>query len=84
MPSSVNVTPRKICLEDIQVSASPSPGTVSMYVMGAGTVPLTPVSMVLYSAFSSYANDAAAAVGGVAVGGLYYSTTYSALHTRMS
>lgn len=32
----------------------------------------------------AYADDTAAGVGGVAVGGLYYNTTNSALHTRMS
>lgn len=31
-----------------------------------------------------YANDAAAAIGGVPVGGLYYNSSTNALHTRMS
>jgi hypothetical protein len=84
MPSILTITPRKTYLEDLALSTSNAPATVNEEVMGVGTVPLTPISAVLYSAFGSYANDAAAAAGGVHVGGLYYSSTYSALHVRMS
>ena len=84
MPSIVTISPRPIYLEDLAVSTSNAPATVSEEVMGVGTVPLTPISAVLYSAFTSYANDAAAAAGGVLVGQLYYNSTHSALHVRMS
>lgn len=82
--SFVTVTPRPIYLEDLAVSTSPSPTPVSEYVGGVGTTPLTPISMVLYSAFTQAANDSAAATAGVSVGYIYYNTTTSALKTRMS
>lgn len=84
MSSVYRITPRKLFLEDIQVTTDHTPTPSTQYVLGAGNVPLTPVALVLYSAFGSYANDAAAAAGGVAIGSIYYSTTYNSLHTRMS
>lgn len=84
MPSIVTLTPRLLYAEDLALSTSNAPATVDKEVMGVGTVPLTPISAVLYSTFHSYANDAAAAAGGVPVGGLYYSSTYSTLHVRMT
>lgn len=80
----LTVTPRPIYLEDLAVSTSQAPATVSEYVGGVGDTNLTPIAVVLYSAFSSYANDAAAAAGGVPVGGLYFSSAYNTLHTRMA
>lgn len=84
MPSIVTISPRSIYIEDLALSTSNAPATVNEEVMGVGTVPLTPISAVLYSAFSSYANDVAAAAGGVLVGQIYWNSTNSALHVRMS
>lgn len=80
----VTVTPRKIFLEDLEVTTAQAPTPSTQYVGGVGNTNLTPIAVVLYSAFSSYANDAAAAAGGVPVGGLYFSSTYTTLHTRMA
>ena len=84
MPSIVTISPRKIFLEDLNVTTSNSPTPSSQTVMGVGTVSLTPISAVLYSAFGSYANDAAAGAGGVNVGFLYYHSGSNQLKTRMS
>ena len=84
MSSIYRIIPRKIFLEDLEVSTHQNPGTSNQYVKGVGTVPLTPISVVLYSAFSPYANDAAAAADGIGLGALYYNTTDSQLHARLS
>lgn len=84
MPSIVTITPRKTFLEDLNVTTSPNPTPTATTVMGVGAVSLTPISAVLYSAFGQYANDAAAALGGVGVGFLYYHTGSNALKARMS
>jgi hypothetical protein len=84
MPSIVTITPRKTFLEDLNVTTSPNPTPTATTVMGVGAVSLTPISAVLYSAFGQYANDAAAAAGGVAVGYLYYNTSTNLIKTRMS
>lgn len=84
MSSVYRITPRKLFLEDLQVTTDHTPTTSTQYVLGAGNVPLTPIAAVLYSAFGSYANDSVAAAGGVPIGGIYFSTTYNTLHTRMS
>jgi len=84
MSAIYKITPRKIFLEDLSVSTHHDPGTSDQYVKGVGTVPLTPISMVLYSAFGSYANDAAAAADGLGLGALYYNSTDSKLHARIT
>jgi hypothetical protein len=84
MPSSVTITPRKIFLEDLELSTSTAPSTSNQYVGGLGTVPLTPISAVLYSAFGAYSNDTTAAAGGIALGQIYYNTTSNALFARRS
>ena len=82
MPSSVTITPRKVFLEDLELSTSHAPATSDQEVGGVGTVPLTPISAVLYSAFGAYSNDTTAAAGGVILGQIYYNTTYGALFAR--
>jgi hypothetical protein len=84
MPTSLTLTPRKIYKEDLALSTSPSPTPISEYVLGVGNVPLNPINAVMYSSFGQYANDAAAAAGGVGVGYLYYNTSASAIKVRMS
>ena len=84
MPASVTITPRKIFLEDLQLTTSQAPATSNQTVGGVGTVPLTPISAVLYSSFGAYSNDTTAAAGGIQLGQIYYNTTYSALFARRS
>lgn len=86
MPTDVTLTPRLIYLEDVATTTNPSGETASVTVLGAAVNPVTlnKLALVLLTQFGQYVNDAAAAAGGVPVGGLYYSTTYSKLHTRMS
>jgi len=52
--------------------------------MGVGTVPLTPISAMLYSDLHPYADDAAAAAGGIGVGYMYWNSTTSLPKTRMT
>lgn len=84
MPSSVTITPRKLFKEDLQLTTSPSAAASNQTVLGLGTVALSPIDAVLYSAFSQALNDSAAASQGVAVGEIYYNTTTSKLKARMS
>jgi len=78
MPSSVTITPRKIFLEDLQVSTAYSPTLSAQTVGGVGTVSLTPINAVLFSSFPSYASRAAAtaALGG---GRIYFDSTLGTL-----
>ncbi len=76
--------PRTIVKEDLHLATVPNPTQVTKTIMGAGDLLVTPIDAVLYSAFGSYANDGAAAAGGVLVGQLYWNTTNNKLHTRMS
>jgi hypothetical protein len=78
MPASLTITPRKIFLEDLEVSTSPSPSTSDQEVGGVGTVPLTPISAVLYSAFPSYSNQTAANAA-LAAGRIYYDESLGTL-----
>ncbi len=79
-------TPRALYLEDLAVTTDPNGETAAENVYGAPANPVTlnKIAAVLYTAFGQYANDVAAAAGGVAVGQIYYSTTLSALKTRMT
>ena len=78
MPSSVTITPRKIFLEDLQVVTDHAPTPSAQVVAGVGTVSLTPISAVLYSAFPAYAN-LAAANGALPAGRIYYDTSLGTL-----
>lgn len=80
----VTVTPRQIHLEDLSVTTSPTPTPSSQYVGGVGTTNLTPISVVLYSAFIQASDDTAAAAAGVNLGFIYYNTTSSALKARLT
>jgi len=86
MATDITLTPRKIYLEDLSTTTSQAGETEAVNVLGAAVNPVTlnKLALVLLTQFSSYANDAAAAAGGIPVGGLYYSSTYSKLHTRMT
>ena len=84
MSSIVTISARPIYLEDLAVSTDNSPTPVNEEVMGVGTVPLTPISVILYSDLHSYANDAAAAAGGIGVGYWYFNSTTSLPKTRMT
>jgi len=84
MPSIVTVTPRPIYVEDLALSTSNAPATVDHEVAGVGIVPLTPISAMLYSDLHPYADDSAAAAGGIGVGYHYFNTTTSLPKTRMS
>lgn len=85
MPSSVNVVPRKLFKEDLQLTTSPSAATSNQNVLGVvGVVPLNPIDAVLYSAFTQAANDTAAQTAGVGLGEIYYNTTSSKLKARLT
>ena len=84
MADILTITPRLIYKEDLSLTTSNSPTPTATTVMGVGAVSLTPISAVLYSAFTSYANDTAAGVGGVGVGYLYYNSSTNLLKVRMS
>lgn len=84
MAATATVKSRKIYKEDVAFTATPTPATENAHVLGAGTVALTKLDAVLYSAFGQYANDGAAAAGGVLVGQIYFNTTNNKLHVRMS
>lgn len=78
MPASVTITPRKIFLEDLEVTTDYAPTPSDQTVGGIGTVPLTPISAVLYSAFPSYA-DQATANAALAAGRIYYDESLGTL-----
>jgi hypothetical protein len=84
MPSSVTITPRKLFKEDLQLTTSPNAPTLSQTVLGLGTVPLTQIDAVFYSAFTQASNDSSAGTLGVNIGDIYYNTTTNTLRARMS
>ena len=84
MPSTMVLTPRLIYAQDVALTTNPNAPDVSQEVLGVGVVPLSPIDAVLYSAFTQAANDAAAAAAGVALGFIYYNTTFSALKARLT
>lgn len=83
MPS-VTITPRQIFIEDLKLTTSPTQPTSNQFVEGVGTVPLTLIDMIRYSAFGQYVNDAAATVAGLALGQIYFNTTLQALKSKTS
>lgn len=60
MPASVTITPRKIFIEDLEVTTDYTPTTQDVEVGGLGEVPLTPINFVKISDYPSYANVTAA------------------------
>ena len=86
MPSNVTLGPRKIHIEDLELTTTAAGETNSVDVLGASGNPqtLNKVDMVRLTQFTVAANDVAAGVAGVAVGTIYYSSTISGLVTRMS
>ncbi len=86
MPTSVTLTPRKIFLEDFDLATTPAGGTASVNVLGAPANPvtLTKLSPFLLTSLGQYANDAAAAAGGVGLGALYWNTADGKVHARLT
>ncbi len=84
MPSSVTITPRKLFKEDLQLTTNPNAATSNQTVLGLGTVALSQIDAVLYSAFTQAASDVAAATAGVGVGEIYYNTASGKLKARMT
>lgn len=84
MPAIDILTPRLLAKEDLMLTTTPNPATVNVIVLGAGSVPVTPIDAVLLGQFVQAVNDAAAATAGVAVGMVYYNLTYNGLATRMT
>lgn len=84
MPSTMVLTPRKLFIEDCQLTTDPNAPQVASEVLGVGVVNLTQIDAVRYSAFTQAANDSAAASAGVGLGFIYYNTASSALKVRMN
>ncbi len=78
MPASVTITPRKAFLEDLELTTDYTPTESDQFVGGVGTVPLTPINAVLYSAFPSYANQTAANTA-LAAGRIYFDQSLGTL-----
>jgi hypothetical protein len=83
MPGIVTIIPRKLYKEDFDLASSPG-DTETVEVLGAGSVELTKFSTILLDELTPASNDANAASAGVLVGQMYYNTTNSKPHTRMS
>lgn len=84
MPSILKLSSRPIYTEDLAISTALAPATVNETVMGAGVIPLTPISIAAMLGLASYANDALAAAGGVNTGQLYWNSTDSKVHARIA
>ena len=86
MAESLSITPRKLCIEDLDLTTTATGETVSANVLGALGNPqtLNKIDMVRLTQFTVAANDVAAAGAGIAVGEIYYSSTLTGLATRMS
>lgn len=86
MPESLSMTPRKICIEDLELTTTATGATVSANVLGALGNPqtLNKIDMVRLTQFTVAANDVAAAAAGISTGQIYYNSTESGLHTRMT
>lgn len=84
MPAIDVLTSRLIAKEDLMLTTTPSPGTVNVLVLGAGTVPVTPLDIVFLGSFTQAVNDAGAAALGVALGQIYYNLTLNALSARLT
>jgi hypothetical protein len=86
MPSSNTITPRKLYVEDLDLTTNASGATASTNVLGAPSNPVTvnKIDMVRLTQFTQAANDAAAAAAGVNLGEVYYNTTNSKLHARLT
>lgn len=83
-PAAGLAIPRLIAVEDLAASAAPGQTFVDEVLgLGPGQV-LTKIPITLLTQLKSAANDAAAAAAGVNVGQIYYNTTETALHARMT
>ena len=82
-PVSPNFDSRK---QDLELTTTAACETNSVNVLGASGNPktLNKVDMVRLTQFTVAANDTAAASAGVNVGEIYYNSTNSKLHARMS
>lgn len=78
MPASVTITPRKTFLEDLNLTTDYAPTQSDQFVGGLGVVPLTPISLVLYSAFPSYA-DLSTANAALVAGRIYFDVSLGTL-----
>jgi len=78
MPASLTITPRQVFQEDLSLTTDYAPTPVDVEVGGLGEVPLTPINAVLYSAFPSYANQAAANTA-LAAGRIYFDVSLGTL-----
>lgn len=83
MPQAVTITPRKIFLEDIDLTTTKS-ATTTAYILGLGTTTVHPCDFISLSNLTSAASDGAAAGLGVAVGYQYYNTGTGLPKTRMT
>ena len=66
------------------LTTTPNPATVNVVVLGAGSVPVTPLDIVLLGSFQQAVDDAAAAAIGVALGSVYYNLTNNSLSARLT
>jgi hypothetical protein len=82
MPSCT-ITPRPIYIEDLAKTTTRG-ATEEVEVLGVGTVTLRKCDLLSLSDIAAAASDATAALAGVPVGGLYYSTTTGHVHARLS
>jgi len=83
-PAAAVLTPRPIYLEDLAATAVPGTQTTDT-VLGVGSgQTVTKIPITLLTQLVAAASDAAAATAGVPVGGVYFLTTTSTLHTRMT
>jgi hypothetical protein len=78
MPASVTITPRLIFQEDLSLTTDYAPTQEDVEIGGLGTVPVTPINAVLYSAFPSYANVTAANTA-LAAGRIYFDISLGTL-----
>ncbi len=71
MPNQI--TPRKLYIEDLDLTVAPAGATASVNVFGASGNPqtLTKIDMVRFTQFTVADNDTAAAAAGVVVGQIY-------------
>lgn len=88
MPSVVTITPRLIYLEDLSTTVAQAGALANVNVLQAdgssSAEVLNKIPMVQYTHFTAAAGDVAAAAAGVAVGEIFYCTTDSKLHARLT
>lgn len=82
-PAAAVLTPRLISLEDLNVTNVPGTQNTDT-VLGLGPATVTKVPITLLTQLVSATSDANAAAQGVPVGGIYFLSTTSTLHARMT